>query len=299
MPDGCFNYKFSKDNLWHVFDEFHLFAMRMEFLTDNTVKFISNEFKNIDEYDEQLKHFIENNQESFKNTCPEDLSTELRCGVLVDLRLDNPVPFPRNLLSSSSRDKRSFLVEYENNVLSWALVWVYEQYEFFLKRVYIICQNEHEILSQDDISSILRNSKLGLNKIHKFLISNFGDISQFENHNSFTGNNYYWYIVFLEKIRHIIVHNQGYINDISSFRNSLIQSVGLKGNSAFEAFIGKMISFYTKPDEKTSSRFVVRLSTRNIEQVCICPASKKVNNLMQLLPNHALLIVNCIISHIE
>lgn len=299
MPDGCFNYNFSKDNIWRVFDEFHLFALQMQFLTDNAVKFISNEFKNLDEYDEQLKHFIENNQESFTNTSPEDLSTEFRCGVLVDLRLDNPVPFPRNLLSSSSQDKRVFLVEYENNVLSWALVWVYEQYEFFLKRVYIICQSEHEILSQDDISLILRNSNLGLNKIRNFLIGKFGDISQFENHNNYTGNNYYWYIVFLEKIRHIIVHNQGYINDISIFRNNLIKSVGLKGNGDFETFIAKMISFYTKPDKKISSRSVVSLSTRHIGQVGTCPTSAKVNNLMQLLPNHALLIVNCIISHLK
>ena len=291
----------TQEKLVNIFDKFHIFTLEMEYLVDKTNQFISHEINNVKTYEDNINQYIKKHQDFLKNLSKDDFFGEFRIGSLIDIRDSNGFPFPRNQISKLLKDKKPFLFNYENTIQSWVMAWVYEQYEFFLKNVFIICKNDID----KDIDflnkiNVFKSPQYDLRKIHTYLTGNYSDIDKYEKNNNYIKKeskyNFYWYVFFIEKMRHIVVHKQGNLSNINNFKNMLMKDLGLSNNNILKNFLQQMTDFYFLENEDKTG-YILNLSLfSNNKSVQTKNDTKKIKDIIETLVCHAFLITNCILS---
>lgn len=128
--------------------------------------------------------------------------------------------------------------------LQWLLVNAYEYFEMYLKTLYADCYKipnlwklEHfGSLTFQDLSQIKddvivnKASKIDPKVIINIFRNKLHDFSRLEISNSLNVN-FKFFIKITEKFRHIVVHNNGYVNDMTKFESMILKEIGCSPTS--------------------------------------------------------------------
>ena len=188
--------------------------------------------------------------------------------------LSNPydIDFSSQFLSLKSSDKIYSLVEEKNNgfakeILEYSLginlIWGFEEFEVFLKRIYAFVgfmdktnwqggDFENKVLKdikfkeyEEYLSSVNKNKKLSsYSEIVKRLRKLYPQIEKWESNGISQYENLHWKIAYIAKLRHLLVHRSGAVEDRNKFVGNLEDEFGLKNNDEFTKFLSLMNSNY-------------------------------------------------------
>ncbi len=128
--------------------------------------------------------------------------------------------------------------------LQWLLVNAYEYFEIYLKNLYALCWNNENIWRLKHIGSLTRQEanelsierikelafKVEPNEILNIFRNKIPNISSFETNNKMEVD-LKFFIKVIEKIRHIVVHNNGYIKNMDKFQEKVFKELGYAQNS--------------------------------------------------------------------
>ncbi len=128
--------------------------------------------------------------------------------------------------------------------LQWLLVNAYEYFEIYLKSLYASCWKSDDIwkLKHFGSLSLQESKKLALDQVHELAFKldskeilnifrkKIPGISTLETENKWNVN-LRFFINVIEKLRHIIVHNNGYIKNMEKFQEKVFKDLGYALNS--------------------------------------------------------------------
>jgi hypothetical protein len=119
--------------------------------------------------------------------------------------------------------------QHKNHQYCWLLSNVFEKFEAFINSSYTLMNNSTE-------------SKRDLRKVLTFFTDNLSYLKQHEKNNK-SGIHLKIAILYIEKLRHAIVHSQGKLDDVEAFVSKTINESGISNNrSDHEGFIKQYIS---------------------------------------------------------
>jgi len=146
--------------------------------------------------------------------------------------------------------------------LQWLLVNAYEYFEIYIKNLYMLCANENNIwklkhfgsltlqevenLSEDEIKELAM--KVETNEILNIFRGKLPNYKLLEVNNKI-GVDLKFFIKIIEKLRHIIVHNNGYVKNKQKFTNKIFQELGYATNNKnSDELIGVLNLFFDEND---------------------------------------------------
>ncbi len=193
---------------------------------------------------------------------------------------------------------------HKNKQFQWFLVEAYELYEDYLNNLYAYLGfKDHNFWPAKDYGNISINDipskdfywfKDQVEKIkgrpeslYRQIKKRIPTIEYIETNNTLE-TDFRFYILLISKLRHIIVHNGGYINDINKFRSLILRELGISENSSIAASYKATIDLYIGHNE--SKNFVLLLELQDTStQIPLNIYHDRIKDLINKLVAYAML----------
>ena len=189
--------------------------------------------------------------------------------------------------SITDKDKEWIAAEALNHSLSVYLIWCFEEFEIFLKNTYALVEfmdnanwqendfgnrtlKEIEFNKFSEYQARVRaNNKLSSDEIIKRLKKLCPLIKTWEGAGVGKTKKFHWRIAYITRIRHILVHKAGTIDDINYFEQCLRGDLGLRDNKDFDSFLLAMRQMYiVNHGERQSNIVLFDVNSRTMANKC-------------------------------
>ncbi|MFZ6773254.1 hypothetical protein ACO0LB_11120 [Undibacterium sp. SXout7W] len=194
----------------------------------------------------------------------------------------------------------------KNKQYQWLLSEAYEAFEDFIEMVYAHCgfvendfwsMQHRKKLSQASDTSDIENFKIASKNISVFEILNrirckVPRIKNDENGHSIHGH-LRFYLILIEKIRHVVVHVNGITADKEKFAKEILDKCNVSGNKEVEPIVRNMIEEYFGTEEYSN---YINLLERNIKHPSGLPLN---SNIQEKLINKMLTYAHLLITHLN
>lgn len=196
---------------------------------------------------------------------------------------------------------------HQNKQYMWLLVEAYEELEKYIDKLYAyIGYIDNNFWIAKDFGNIEIN-KIKNNDFEWFLdrVSKIGHrpeviynrlrkkipIIDYLEHNNKLDINYKFVIMLISKIRHIIVHNSGIIEDVDKFSDTILKAIGVSKDSETGEKLLSNIYFYIGEIDSTTSIVLLEYRDRkNKQESPIDFYHDRLGNLLSRLTEYAILL---------
>lgn len=210
------------------------------------------------------KFFIDNAVEKYQRSLKKgDLCWAAKRPFKIDFSSSEALlKVSKRTYSVNEEDKIWLAEETLSHSLSMYLIWSFEEFEFFLKRIYAFigfmnktnwqgCDFGTTVLKDiklntydEYLSTVNKNSKLSSTEILKRLRKICPDIVNWEFSGIRNLKNLHWRIAYLTLIRHVLVHRTGEVENTDKFEKRLRNELGVGNSKDFTAFLSRMNAKY-------------------------------------------------------
>lgn len=216
------------------------------------------------------KFFIDNAVKEYRySSKKDDLYWAFKKPIEIDFSSSKPLlKVSKRTYSVNEEDKIWLAEETLSHTLSIYLIWSFEEFEIFLKRIYAFigfmnksnwqgCDFGTTVLRDiklttfdEYLSAVNKNSKLSSTEILKRLRKICPDIVNWEFSGIRNLKNLHWRIAYITLIRHVLVHRTGEVENTDKFEKRLRDELGVGQNNNFTEFLSVINAKYMRHSEK-------------------------------------------------
>ena len=210
------------------------------------------------------KFFIDNAVKEYQHSSKKgDLYWAFKKPIEIDFSSNEPLlKVSKRTYSVNEEDKIWLAEETLSHSLSIYLIWSFEEFEIFLKRLYAFigfmdksnwqgCDfgtavlRDIKLTTYDEfLSTVNKNSKLSSTEILKRLRKICPNIVNWEFSGIRNLKNLHWRIAYITLIRHVLVHRTGEVENTDKFEKRLRDELGVGNSKDFAAFLSRMNAKY-------------------------------------------------------